>query len=513
MFQVCTRRKEDVTLKTTLSKQNKKVSVFKIVLKTMVAAVLVFCLISPITLIGGFAAADNQATELVFDIPNISVPPGTTTAELTIELANPGMSVTSFRIAVDGQLQNPRITNMTGFRNENLVNANPPTGQNHSGLFMWTHGVFGNVEPNPTLTVQVQIPASAPAGVVGTVFFQAGMNNFSIDGRTPVELVGTPGTVRIIGGTDENDEADGNQDGAIAPPNEGDGQGTTPEETPPGGDAPPANQGPSGGTQVPGGNVPGTGPIATVEAPDTSAFFTEYHNAFLIGAPDGTIRPHSNITRAEVVTVLFRLLNDEYRTEMWGQNNRFSDVNSSQWFNNAVSTLANAGIVSDAAGGAFRPNDAITRAEFSAMVARFFNEAESKHGLFTDVDGTWAEGYINRIASFGWVQGAGDGTFNPNANLTRAEAAAIINRMLNRVKSSADDLLPGRTRWPDMTNTNAWYYLYLQEATHSTEFERLPDGSLRWTAILPDIDWTVLERPTSSSGAILTARAVQQGAD
>lgn len=251
--------------------------------------------------------------------------------------------------------------------------------------------------------------------------------------------------------------------------------------------------------------------VLPIVEPEIERFFTQYHNAFLVGNPNGTIRPHDNVSRAEVATILFRLLNDEFRSQAWSQQNEFIDVNSGQWFNNAVSTMANAGILNGAGGGEFRPNDAITRAEFSAMVARFFSEFETSSRAFTDIEGNWAEDYINLIAEFGWVQGLGNGTFNPAGALTRAEVAAIIVRMLDRVISSTEGLLSGRTQWSDKTNLNAWYYLYMQEATHSTEFERLEDGTLRWTRILPHLDWTVLETVGSRPGGVVSARETQRG--
>ncbi|MCL2200837.1 MAG: S-layer homology domain-containing protein, partial [Oscillospiraceae bacterium] len=243
--------------------------------------------------------------------------------------------------------------------------------------------------------------------------------------------------------------------------------------------------------------------------PSVSAIFTEYHNAFLIGDPGGLIRPDESITRAEVVTILFRLLNDEFRESVWSQQNDFTDVHISNWFNNAVSTMTNAGIVTGS--GQFRPNDAVTRAEFAVMIGRFFREFEPGSITFTDVEDTGAADYINLIAQMGWVQGSGDGTFSPGSNITRAEAAAVINRMLGRVHESADSLLSGRTHWPDTVSTDAWYYLYVQEATHSTHFERLENGTIVWTEILPHIDWTVLERQHSVPGIIVTARAIQSG--
>ncbi|MCL2408135.1 MAG: S-layer homology domain-containing protein [Oscillospiraceae bacterium] len=271
--------------------------------------------------------------------------------------------------------------------------------------------------------------------------------------------------------------------------------------------APPPDLGPGPGS----GTVtqPPTTPPQSPDVPDLG-IFSQYHNAFLIGRPDGTIQPHSNITRAEVATVIFRLLDDDFRSSVWSQQNQFSDVNTYNWFNNAVSTMTNADVLRGMPDGTFRPSDAITRAEFAAIIARFFDETGSGQVAFNDTAGHWAEEYINRLADFGWIRGAGDGNFNPNGLMTRAEVAAIVNRMLNRVKESTDYLLEGRTRWPDKTNMDAWYYLYLQEASHSTEFERTEDGYLRWTEILPHLDWSVLERPTSSPGDIVTTRALQR---
>jgi hypothetical protein len=212
------------------------------------------------------------------------------------------------------------------------------------------------------------------------------------------------------------------------------------------------------------------------------------------------------MTRAEVATVFFRLLSDDFRIQMWDQQNLFSDVNGTHWFNNAVSTMANADIIQGRPDGTFQPNQPITRAEVAAITARFFDGSSQNSGTFTDTAGHWAEGYIDLLADFGWVQGSGDGIFRPDDLVTRAEVAAIVNRMLNRVLESTDSLLDGRTRWPDKTNANAWYYLYLQEASHSTEFERLANGNLNWTTILSHLEWQLLERPDSRPDSILVSR-------
>ena len=259
-----------------------------------------------------------------------------------------------------------------------------------------------------------------------------------------------------------------------------------------------------------GGPGPGPGPDPDPDpdpspGPDPSPF-SPYHNSYLIGRPSGNIYPHDNILRSEVAAVFFRLLSDETRIAQWSQTNQFPDVNSPQWFNNEVSTMTNMGIIRGMPNGTFAPNQAITRAEVAAIVARFFDETGTDGMAFTDISGHWAEDYINQLAHLGWVQGPGDGTFRPNQLITRAEFAAIINRMLDRVPDSLDALLDGRTHWPDKTDTNAWFYLYMQEATHSTEFQRLPNGNLRWTTILDHIDWSIFSRPNARPDDIMVSR-------
>jgi len=267
----------------------------------------------------------------------------------------------------------------------------------------------------------------------------------------------------------------------------------------------------SGGgvTGGPSGGVTGQvqqPPTPPIEQDEETTVFSPYHNAFMVGFADGTIRPHANVSRAEVATMLFRLLGDEFRSEMWSQQNTFSDVNTNHWFNNAVSTLANIGIIIDQPNNIFRPNDAITRAEFASFVARFFADDLTTQSSFPDIEGNWAEDYINMIAQFGLVQGDSAGMFNPNALMTRAEGAAIIGRMLDRVLYSTEGLLSGRTIWPDTSSISSWYYLYLQEATHSTEFERTESGNVVWTRILPHLDWTVLETTESRPWHLQTSR-------
>jgi|GEM_PF-7092709 len=265
---------------------------------------------------------------------------------------------------------------------------------------------------------------------------------------------------------------------------------------------------PGGGPTGPSGGGSGGGHHGddTTQPPSgPGGIFTNDHIAYLVGFPDGTIRPNSTITRAEVATIFFRLLDDNYRTQMWRQSNPFRDVASANWFNNAVSTLANADIVEGFPDGTFRGTQAITRAEFVTIVARFLDDTSyAGSDRFNDISGHWAREYINAVGQHDWIVGFGGGDFRPNQSITRAEAAAIVNRMLNRQPQSVYDLLPDMVTWPDNMNENAWFYLYIQEATNSHDFEMKADGvHERWTELKEPRDWTSLERPNSRPHDIL----------
>ena len=225
------------------------------------------------------------------------------------------------------------------------------------------------------------------------------------------------------------------------------------------------------------------------------------HHAFLVGFEDGTIRPNNVITRAEVTTILFRLMPDAERTRLWLQTNPFPDVQVNNWFNNAVSTAFNGDIVRGMDDGTFQPERPMSRAEVIAVVTRFANETPYEGvNRFNDISDHWARGYINMAARMGWLRDFADslGNINPDQPITRAEVAAIINRMLGRISQSVDDLLPNMQTWSDNANTEAWYYLYIQAATNSYTFVRQADGiNQTWVQIIQPRNWTVLERPNS----------------
>ena len=201
----------------------------------------------------------------------------------------------------------------------------------------------------------------------------------------------------------------------------------------------------------------------------------EDHYAYLLGYEDGTVRPNGSISRAEVATVLFRLLKDDVRTQNLTKDNAYSDVPDTAWYSTAVSTLSKMGVISGYPDGTFRPNAPITRAEFAAMIARFDETAKSADTPFTDISGHWAENAIGKAYGNGWVEGSSKTVFCPESNLTRAETATLLNRVLHRLPEKESDLLANQIVWPDNPET-FWGYLAIQEATNSHEYERKADG-------------------------------------
>ena len=217
------------------------------------------------------------------------------------------------------------------------------------------------------------------------------------------------------------------------------------------------------------------------------------HYAYVVGYPDGMVRPSGNITRAEAATIFFRLLTDDSRNQFWMTTNAYSDVNRGDWFNNAVSTLSNAGIISGYPDGTFRPNAPITRAEMSKIIALFakLNKSEDR---FNDIAGHWAEAYIKLAAGNGWIAGYPDGSFKPQQNITRAETMTMINRVLERVPSVESHLLPynAMLTFPDC-QSGQWFYIAVQEATNSHTYERAAsekNGDEQWIALRANRDWT-----------------------
>ena len=230
-------------------------------------------------------------------------------------------------------------------------------------------------------------------------------------------------------------------------------------------------------------------PGATVKK-NTPKLNTADHFAYVQGYPDGTVKPAGNITRAETAAILFRLMDDASRKTYYSTKSGFRDVASGSWYNTYVATLNNAGVITDSSNGYFRPNEAITRAELAAMLAKF-SETTGAANYFNDVSAKyWAANAIAICAKLGWITGYPDGTFRPDRNVTRAELMAMINRATGRAPKSADAFLPGMKTWIDNTS-DKWYYLDVQEATNSHSYT--VKGSETWTALTSAPNWSLYE--------------------
>ena len=237
---------------------------------------------------------------------------------------------------------------------------------------------------------------------------------------------------------------------------------------------------------------------------NTSELNKTDHIAYIIGFPDNTVRPNSDITRAQSATIFFRLLTNETRAVYWCTDNPYGDVSPEAWYNNAISTLTNMGILDGYEDGTFRPDEPVTRAELTKMAVSFFDysDADGTRYTFPDTDSSaWYTRYISAAAALGLVQGDENGLVRPNAGITRAETCTLINRVLERTPHNAG-LLPEEymLTWCDNSDVSAWYYAAIQEATNSHDYTRT-DSSCpeQWTEKLPERDWAALERLWSTA--------------
>jgi len=217
------------------------------------------------------------------------------------------------------------------------------------------------------------------------------------------------------------------------------------------------------------------------------------HYAYVLGYPDGTIKPENNITRAEVTTIFFRILKDDVRDGNVTYTNSFSDVDKEAWFNTAISTMEKLGIVKGRDTQEFDPDAFITRAEFAAICARFDDSSYKPVDAFADIDGHWAEEEIREATAHGWIKGYEDGTFRPDRYITRAEAMTMINRVLNRIPEKTSDLLDDMAKWSDNSDESVWYYLAVQEATNSHDYNKKNSIYEKWTKLRENADWKKYE--------------------
>ena len=219
------------------------------------------------------------------------------------------------------------------------------------------------------------------------------------------------------------------------------------------------------------------------------------HYAYVVGYPDGMVYPQKNITRAEVATIFFRLLTDETREANMTKSNSYNDMKEGAWYTCAVSTLSKMGIIKGYEDGSFKPDASISRAEFAAIAARFDPDGDKTPATFSDVSSHWAKDEISIAANHGWIKGYEDGSFKPDQKITRAETMTLVNRVLKRLPETKDDLHKDMKTWPDNQNESAWFYLAVQEATNSHYQKLKKDGTHeKWESMRETRDWAALEK-------------------
>ena len=252
------------------------------------------------------------------------------------------------------------------------------------------------------------------------------------------------------------------------------------------------NQKSGGGS---GGSGGSSRPTVTIPDDVPTGLNGKDHYAYIIGYGNNDVRPQNNITRAEVATIFFRLLTDETRTANMTKSNSYNDVKDGDWFCCAVSTLSKMGIIKGYEDGSFKPNDPISRAEFAAIAARFDPDGDKTPASFFDVTSHWAKDEISIAANHGWIKGYEDGSFKPDQKITRAETMTLVNRVLNRLPETKDDLHKDMKTWVDNMDETAWYYLAVQEATNSHYFKNKTGTQFeQWTDLRDTRDWSELEK-------------------
>ena len=236
-------------------------------------------------------------------------------------------------------------------------------------------------------------------------------------------------------------------------------------------------------------------PTVKIKDDDALGLNNTDHFAYIVGYGNGEVRPQNSITRAEVAAIFFRLLEDDVRDANYTRQNKFTDVSNDAWYCSAVSTLSAMGIISGYPDATFRPNASITRAEFAAIATRFDVNGDKTPASFNDIADHWAKDEIAVAANNGWVNGYEDGSFRPQNKITRAETMSLVNRVLNRKPETAEDLLENMTKWTDNADTNAWYYLAVQEATNSHYYEYKENSQYeKWTELRETRDWSELDK-------------------
>ena len=256
---------------------------------------------------------------------------------------------------------------------------------------------------------------------------------------------------------------------------------------------------PSVSYTVNGGGSGGSGgshkPTVTIPDDVPTGLNGKDHYAYVVGYPDGMVYPQKNITRAEVATIFFRLLEDETREANMTKSNGYNDMKDGAWYTCAVSTLSKMGIIKGYEDGSFKPDASISRAEFAAIAARFDPDGDKTPATFSDVSSHWAKDEISIAANHGWIKGYEDGSFKPDQKITRAETMTLVNRVLKRLPETKDDLHKDMKTWPDNQKESAWFYLAVQEATNS-HYQKLKKDAIHetWESMRETRDWAALEK-------------------
>ena len=246
---------------------------------------------------------------------------------------------------------------------------------------------------------------------------------------------------------------------------------------------------------VSGGSGGNHKPTVTIPDDVPTGLNGKDHYAYVVGYPDGLVYPQKNITRAEVATIFFRLLEDKTREANMTKSNSYNDMKDGAWYTCAVSTLSKMGIIKGYEDGSFKPDASISRAEFAAIAARFDPDGDKTPATFSDVSSHWAKDEISIAANHGWIKGYEDGSFKPDQKITRAETMTLVNRVLKRLPETKDDLHKDMKTWPDNQKESAWFYLAVQEATNS-HYQKLKKDGIHetWESMRETRDWAALEK-------------------
>jgi len=249
-------------------------------------------------------------------------------------------------------------------------------------------------------------------------------------------------------------------------------------------DPSPSNPGSSSGNSGSVTPLPPAPPVVPPLPPAPPKLDTANHFNYINGYPDGMVKPENNISREEVAAIFYRLMDDATRSDYMKSTSSYKDVAATRWSSKNIATMENAGIITGYPDGTFKPGRSITRAEFAAIASRFDDLDQQENTMISDIKGHWAEKYIVSAANKGWIKGYPDGTFKPNQYITRAEAMAFINSVLNR-KVKVEGIHKDAKAWPDNT-LNKWYYADVLEATNNHDYSRNADGAETWEQVKPD---------------------------